>query len=45
MVNETWKNLVAGAAAGSIADIVTHPLSTVKTRLQCQGASQRYASN
>jgi hypothetical protein len=30
--------MMAGAVAGAIADCFTHPLSTVKTRLQCQGA-------
>lgn len=29
---------IAGAIAGLVADAVTHPLSTVKTRLQVQGA-------
>ena len=30
--------MISGAIAGAIADVLTHPLSTVKTRLQCQGA-------
>lgn len=30
--------LAIGAVSGAIADTLTHPLSTVKTRLQCQGA-------
>lgn len=30
--------LAAGCAAGVIADVLTHPLSTVKTRLQVQGS-------
>ena len=37
--NEKLKGLFAGAVSGIIADVVTHPLSTVKTRLQCQGAA------
>jgi len=36
--NSIFNNLLAGACAGAIADAVTHPLSTIKTRLQCQGA-------
>ena len=35
---ETWQQLTAGAASGILADVCTHPLSTVKTRIQCQGA-------
>lgn len=31
-------HMTAGAVAGMIADLSTHPLSTVKTRLQVQGA-------
>jgi len=31
--------LIAGSVSGICADLVTHPLSTVKTRLQCQGAT------
>lgn len=30
--------ILAGSAAGTIADIITHPLSTIKTRLQVQGS-------
>lgn len=36
---EKLKGLAAGAVSGVIADVLTHPLSTVKTRLQCQGAA------
>ena len=35
------KGLASGAIAGIIADVFTHPLSTVKTRLQCQGAATK----
>ncbi len=31
--------LCSGAIAGVISDVITHPFSTVKTRLQCQGAA------
>ena len=31
--------LFAGSVSGILADLITHPLSTVKTRLQCQGAA------
>jgi hypothetical protein len=37
-MNDIVINLISGAVAGGISDISTHPLSTVKTRLQCQGA-------
>ena len=30
--------LAAGAISGALADVATHPISTVKTRLQVQGA-------
>ena len=30
--------LFAGSASGILADVATHPLSTLKTRLQCTGA-------
>jgi len=33
------KTLIAGSLAGVVADVATHPLSTVKTRLQVQGAA------
>ena len=33
--------LLAGAASGLLADSVTHPLSTIKTRLQVQRAAVR----
>ena len=32
-------SLLAGSVAGIVADIVTHPIGTIKTRLQVQGAS------
>jgi len=30
--------IIAGSAAGIFADIITHPISTIKTRLQVQGS-------
>ena len=30
--------LFAGSVSGILADVATHPLSTIKTRLQCTGA-------
>jgi solute carrier family 25 iron transporter 28/37 len=38
VVETVMTQMLAGAVAGAIADCFTHPLSTVKTRLQCQGA-------
>lgn len=35
---ELVNSLIAGSLAGAIADMVTHPISTLKTRLQVQGA-------
>ena len=32
-------SLISGSIAGIVADVATHPLGTVKTRLQVQGAS------
>ena len=32
-------SLLSGSIAGIVADVATHPLGTVKTRLQVQGAS------
>ncbi|KAH8062762.1 malate-aspartate shuttle [Aureococcus anophagefferens] len=32
-------SLLAGSVAGIVADIITHPIGTIKTRLQVQGAS------
>ena len=32
-------SLLSGSLAGIVADVATHPLGTVKTRLQVQGAS------
>lgn len=32
-------SLISGSIAGIVADVVTHPMGTVKTRLQVQGAS------
>ena len=31
--------MISGAVSGVIADLLTHPFSTVKTRLQVQGAT------
>jgi len=31
--------VTAGSISGMLADLATHPLSTIKTRLQCQGAA------
>ena len=31
--------LVSGSISGAVADAITHPISTVKTRLQVQGAA------
>jgi len=31
--------LIAGSVSGALADLVTHPISTVKTRMQVQGAA------
>lgn len=39
----TATQLIAGAISGVAADLATHPLSTVKTRLQVQGATKSYA--
>mmetsp|Transcript_11583 Transcript_11583/g.21980 ORF Transcript_11583/g.21980 Transcript_11583/m.21980 type:complete len:295 (+) Transcript_11583:59-943(+) len=33
-----WSQVLAGSTAGIVADVVTHPLSTIKTRLQVQGS-------
>lgn len=38
MSKDTIANLCAGAISGIMADVSTHPLSTVKTRLQVEGA-------
>ena len=38
-MEDIYLQLVAGATAGAISDTITHPLSTIKTRLQCQGAA------
>jgi hypothetical protein len=38
MESSTLASLLAGAVSGVIADVSTHPLSTVKTRLQVEGA-------
>jgi len=35
--------LIAGSISGVLADMITHPLSTIKTRLQCQGAASASA--
>ena len=40
MFDDILLQMASGAIAGATADILTHPLSTVKTRLQCQGAMQ-----
>lgn len=34
----------AGAIAGVVADVATHPLSTIKTRLQVEGAQSAAAA-
>lgn len=36
-MGETLRNLSCGCISGIIADVATHPVSTVKTRLQVQG--------
>lgn len=36
-----FHSMVAGSLSGVIADVVTHPISTLKTRLQVQGAGQK----
>lgn len=41
---ETLLNLAAGAISGVVADVVTHPLSTVKTRLQVEGAQASFSA-
>ena len=41
---EFYAQLLSGATAGVIADVLTHPFSTVKTILQVQGAA-RSSSN
>lgn len=33
-------SLLAGSVAGIVADLITHPIGTIKTRLQVQGASK-----
>jgi hypothetical protein len=40
----TLYNLIAGATSGIVADLATHPLSTIKTRIQCQGAMKSVAT-
>ena len=37
-------SLLAGSMAGIVADLVTHPLGTIKTRLQVQGAGSGSAA-
>ena len=39
-----YAQLISGATAGVIADVLTHPFSTVKTRLQVQGATKSSSS-
>lgn len=34
-----FSHLISGAIAGVISDVSTHPFSTIKTRLQVQGAT------
>jgi hypothetical protein len=41
---ETLLNLAAGAISGVVADVLTHPLSTVKTRLQVEGAQATFSA-
>ena len=36
---EALATLVSGSISGAVADAITHPISTVKTRLQVQGAA------
>ena len=36
--------LLGGAISGAVADIITHPLSTIKTRIQVQGAQKGMAN-
>lgn len=44
-MNDTLATLTAGSFSGAVADLVTHPISTVKTRLQVQGASASLGSS
>jgi hypothetical protein len=39
-----WQGLVAGAASGLVARVVTYPADTVKARLQVQGAAAAAAA-
>jgi hypothetical protein len=38
MEESVFQQVASGALSGIVADVVTHPLSTVKTRLQVQGS-------
>jgi len=38
MSADSWRHLGSGCAAGIVADVVTYPVSTAKTRLQVQGS-------
>ena len=42
---DPFLSLLSGSAAGVVADLLTHPISTVKTRLQVQGASRAGAGS
>ena len=38
-MEDAFATLVSGSVSGAVADAITHPISTVKTRLQVQGAA------
>ena len=38
-MEDALATLVSGSVSGAVADAITHPISTVKTRLQVQGAA------
>ena len=39
-MDKYWLTPVVGGIAGLTADVLTHPISTVKTRMQVQGADK-----
>lgn len=43
--NSVANTLIAGAVAGACADILTHPVCTIKARLMAQGAASTAAAS